>query len=124
MSFAVRDRKFDSGTHVMGIINVTLDSFFAASRAAADEAAERAVRMVRDGAAIIDIGAQSTRPGYTEVDADEEISRFLRPSQKLLTVLRSSSRLLFSETVHNRVQSLPPDLPTELLCGHKPPSLS
>lgn len=63
MSFAVRDRKFDSGTHVMGIINVTPDSFFAASRAAADEAAERAVRMVRDGAAIIDIGAQSTRPG-------------------------------------------------------------
>ena len=46
----------------MGIVNVTTDSFFAASRAAADEAAERAVRMVRDGAAIIDVGAQSTRP--------------------------------------------------------------
>ena len=62
MSFAVRDRRFDSGTHVMGIINVTPDSVFAASRAAADEAAERAVMMVRDGAAIIDIGAQSSRP--------------------------------------------------------------
>ena len=49
MSFEVRGRKFDTGTHVMGIINVTPDSFFAASRTAAEDAAERAVRMVKDG---------------------------------------------------------------------------
>ena len=83
MSFAVRDRRFDSGTHVMGIINVTPDSFFAASRAAADEAAERAVRMVRDGAAIIDIGAQSTRPGAREVSSLEEMSLLLPALEKV-----------------------------------------
>ena len=77
MSFEVRGRKFDTGTHVMGIINVTPDSFFAASRAAAEDAAERAVRMVKDGAAVIDIGAQSTRPGAREVSAIEELSLLL-----------------------------------------------
>lgn len=77
MSFEVRGRKFDTGTHVMGIINVTPDSFFAASRTAAEDAAERAVRMVKDGAAVIDIGAQSTRPGAREVSAIEELSLLL-----------------------------------------------
>ena len=77
MTFRVRGREFASGTHVMGIVNVTTDSFFAASRAAADEAAERAVKMVADGAAIIDIGAQSTRPGAREIGALEEMSLLL-----------------------------------------------
>ena len=57
----------------MAIINLT------PSRVTADNALAAAERAVEEGAELLDIGAQSTRPGYTEVDADEEISRFLRP---------------------------------------------
>ena len=60
----------------MGIVNVTPDSFsdgglrFDAGRAVAD-----AIRMVADGADILDVGGESTRPGARPVDADEEWRR-------------------------------------------------
>lgn len=63
----------------MAIINLTPDSFWQGSRVTADNALAAAERAVEEGAELLDIGAQSTRPGYIEVDADEEISRFLRP---------------------------------------------
>lgn len=72
--FQVRGRTFAGGTHVMGILNVTPDSFFALSRVG-DDISERALQMVRDGAEILDIGGQSTRPGHREVGALEEMSR-------------------------------------------------
>lgn len=74
--FEVRDRRFAGGTHVMGILNVTPDSFFPLSRVG-DDVAERALQMVRDGAEILDIGGQSTRPGHKEVGALEELSRVM-----------------------------------------------
>lgn len=65
-------------TLVMGILNVTPDSFYQASRApAVDQAVERALAMLEEGADIIDIGAESTRPGHTPVDAEEELRRLL-----------------------------------------------
>ncbi|MDE7083027.1 MAG: dihydropteroate synthase [Clostridia bacterium] len=63
----------------MAIINLTPDSFWAGSRTSADKLLFKVEQAVKDGAAIIDLGAQSTRPNYTEVSADEEISRFERP---------------------------------------------
>ena len=63
---------------VMGILNVTPDSFFAASRTSATDAEslrERVRNMLDEGADIIDIGAYSTRPGADEVSADEEMRR-------------------------------------------------
>jgi dihydropteroate synthase len=61
---------------VMGVVNVTPDSFYAGSRAAtAKEAAACAKRMKDEGADIIDIGGQSTRPGSLPVTLQEEISR-------------------------------------------------
>lgn len=72
--FEVRGKVFAGGTHVMGILNVTPDSFYALSRVG-DDVAERALAMVRDGAEILDIGGQSTRPGHKEVGALEELSR-------------------------------------------------
>lgn len=62
---------------VMGIMNATPDSFHAASRVNVDEALRHAERMLADGAAIIDIGGASTRPGAQEVAADEELRRVL-----------------------------------------------
>lgn len=75
----VGGQSFKNRTFVMAIINLTPDSFWVGSRATCDDILFRAERAVKDGAAILDIGAQSTRPGYTEVSADEEIARLEKP---------------------------------------------
>ncbi len=64
---------------VMGILNVTPDSFHDGGRYAdADRAIERGRRMVADGADIVDVGGESTRPGATPVELTIEIRR-IRP---------------------------------------------
>ena len=61
---------------IVGILNVTPDSFFDGGRfTAVDAAVAQAHRLVSEGAAMIDLGGQSTRPGYTEVPVEEEIRR-------------------------------------------------
>jgi dihydropteroate synthase len=63
---------------VMGVLNVTPDSFSDGGRfAAVDAALEHARRMVADGAAIIDVGGESTRPGAADVPVDEELRRVM-----------------------------------------------
>jgi dihydropteroate synthase len=71
------DRVLDlSEPKVMGILNVTPDSFFDGGRYAELQAAlDRVRQMVGDGAAIIDVGGESTRPGSEPVGAAEEIRR-------------------------------------------------
>ncbi|HET7726970.1 MAG TPA: dihydropteroate synthase [Candidatus Limnocylindrales bacterium] len=69
-----------SRTYVMGVLNVTPDSFsgdglLAGSEAGVVRAVDHASRMVADGADILDIGGESTRPGHHPVDADEERRR-------------------------------------------------
>jgi dihydropteroate synthase len=64
------------GVKLVGILNVTPDSFFDGGRwAAPGPAKEQAERMVAEGAAAIDLGGQSTRPGYEEISESEEIAR-------------------------------------------------
>lgn len=58
---------------VMGIVNATPDSFWEKSRCGA----EQALKMIGEGADIIDIGGESTRPGSSYVSAEEEISRIV-----------------------------------------------
>lgn len=66
------------GPIVMGIINLTPDSFYAGSRARAlDEILSRAETMITDGASILDIGGQSTRPKSEKISPEEERSRVL-----------------------------------------------
>lgn len=60
---------------VMGILNTTPDSFYAGSRVQADALLLRAEAMIRDGADILDIGGQSTRPGSKAVPAEVEAER-------------------------------------------------
>jgi len=62
---------------VMGILNATPDSFHAASRVGFDSTLERAERMLEEGAAMLDIGGASSRPGAMEVTTDEELRRVL-----------------------------------------------
>lgn len=60
----------------MGILNVTPDSFFADSRKQSErDIRDRAEQIVREGAAIIDVGAYSSRPGADDVSAKEEMER-------------------------------------------------
>lgn len=75
----IGNKIFENYTFVMAIINLTPDSFFAPSRKDEYNVLKTVESAVKDGAAVIDLGAQSTRPGYTEVSADEEISRLERP---------------------------------------------
>ncbi len=63
---------------VMGILNITPDSFYGSSRTlVADEALRKAERMIAEGAAILDVGGQSTRPGSKEIGAAAEAERVL-----------------------------------------------
>jgi dihydropteroate synthase len=65
-----------STPQVMGILNVTPDSFSDGGEfVAADAALKQALKMVADGAAIIDVGGESTRPGAVIVPVEEEIAR-------------------------------------------------
>lgn len=61
--------------HVMGILNVTPDSFSDGGQHAGDAATAHAQRMVQEGAAMIDVGGESTRPGAETVDPQDEIAR-------------------------------------------------
>lgn len=64
---------------VMGIINITPDSFYAGSRYSTDgEILSAATRMLEDGAAILDVGGYSSRPGAADISAQEESTRVLR----------------------------------------------
>lgn len=75
--------EFNNYTYAMAVINLTPDSFFADSRKNCDNVLYAAEKAINDGASLIDIGAQSARPGYCEVSAEEEISRFEKPLQMI-----------------------------------------
>jgi dihydropteroate synthase len=63
---------------VMGIINATPDSFFPGSRfSESREMLEQVEKMVKEGADVIDVGGQSTRPGSQELSAEEELERVI-----------------------------------------------
>ena len=63
----IGNKSFDNGTHVMAIINLTPDSFWKESRKTCDNVLFAVERAVKEGAAVIDIGAQSSRPNYIEI---------------------------------------------------------
>ncbi len=79
MNIICKDKVLDlSSPKIMGILNVTPDSFSDGGLwNSADKALEHAVTMLNEGAAIIDIGGESTRPGAPTVSEDEELSRVI-----------------------------------------------
>ncbi|MDP9302121.1 MAG: dihydropteroate synthase, partial [Actinomycetota bacterium] len=79
-TWRIGDRAFDcwERTLVMGILNVTPDSFSDGGRFFSEVyAARHAVQMVADGADLIDVGGESTRPGSDLVPVEEELARVL-----------------------------------------------
>ena len=82
-----RGRAFELGerTLIMGVLNVTPDSFSGDGvYGDVEKAVSRASQMIREGADIIDIGGESTRPRAEPVGAEEELKRVLPPLERLL----------------------------------------
>ena len=90
-----KGRLLDFSTpQVMGILNVTPDSFFADSRKQSEaEIAARTEQIVSEGGTIVDVGACSTRPGSTPVDEAEEMERL---RQSLAIVRREAPDVIVS----------------------------
>ena len=73
-----------SQPHVMGILNVTPDSFSDGGlHNQKDQAVAKALEMIADGATVIDVGGESTRPGASVVDVEEEIRRVVPVVEEL-----------------------------------------
>lgn len=76
MRIGSRDFATTGHTYIMGILNVTPDSFSDGGKFnQIDAALKHAEEMIGDGADVIDIGGESTRPGYTKISDEEEIGR-------------------------------------------------
>ena len=88
MQWRCRDRTLDlTRPLVMGILNVTPDSFSDGGRyASIDAALERAVRMVDEGAGIVDVGGESTRPGAAPIPEAAELERVVPVIEGLVAV--------------------------------------
>jgi len=87
---------------VMGILNITPDSFYAGSRLQQEAAwMERAEKMIAEGADILDIGGQSTRPGSERISAGEELTRVIPVLEQLH--IRFPETILSIDTYHSEV---------------------
>jgi dihydropteroate synthase len=92
MKLVLRDRTLDLAVPVvMGVLNVTPDSFFDGGlHAGVDVAVARGVRMADEGAQIVDVGGESTRPGAAPVTAEEEIRRVVPVIEQLVVRIRAA----------------------------------
>ena len=80
---------FSAGCIVMGVLNITLDSFSdGGDFLDTQKAVEQGMKMAEEGAAIIDIGAESTRPGSKAVTAKEQIKRAVPVIEKLAAKIK------------------------------------
>ena len=76
MKIGNREFELEHKTYVMGILNVTPDSFSDGGKyKELDTALFHTKQMIEEGASIIDVGGESTRPGYTKISDEEEIMR-------------------------------------------------
>ena len=81
--------RWGSRTYLMGVVNVTPDSFSGDGIAGdATAAADHAERMAADGAHLIDVGGESTRPGAAPVDADDEMRRVVPAVEAIVRRVR------------------------------------
>jgi dihydropteroate synthase len=97
----MRKLSFGGGTLIMGVINVTPDSFYIGSRVQRrEDAVERALDFEKAGADVVDVSGLSTRPGAEEIDADEETERVI----PVIEGIRKRSDVLISvDTYRSRV---------------------
>jgi dihydropteroate synthase len=94
LTLKIRNHEFVFGqrTYIMGIVNVTPDSFSGDGILDVDTVVKHALSQIEQGADIIDIGGQSTRPGHTPIDSPTEIERVI----PVITKLRSRTDAVIS----------------------------
>ena len=108
LTFGNKKISTDRHAFVMGIVNATPDSFFSKSRGGVDKALE----VLDNGADIIDIGGESTRPGFKEISAQEEIKRI----SPLIKAIRKKSDVVISiDTRKKEVMQAAFDLGADVL---------
>ncbi len=96
----IYDRRATHRTLIMGILNCTPDSFSDGGMFFEhDKAVDHALQMIADGADIIDIGGESTRPGFTPVDEEDEIRRVI----PVFEALKNKNVILSSDTTKPKV---------------------
>ncbi|MCQ2465158.1 MAG: dihydropteroate synthase [Oscillospiraceae bacterium] len=80
----IGNKTFKDHTYIMGILNVTPDSFSDGGKyTTIDNALRQTEKMISEGADIIDVGGESTRPGYTRITVDEETERVCPVIEKI-----------------------------------------
>lgn len=89
MRIGSREFDFNRAVYLMGILNVTPDSFSDGGLTLDPERAlDHALKMQEEGADLVDVGAESTRPGSNPVPADEELKRLLPVLKKIIPRLK------------------------------------
>lgn len=101
LEFDLENRK--KATQLMGIMNITPDSFSDGGKYNLENAVEECRRMVAQGADIIDIGGQSTRPGAETISAEEEISRVVPVIKKIRSEKDLQDVIISIDTFHSAV---------------------
>lgn len=81
------DFRWGQRTYVMGVVNVAPDSFSGDGLRSVDDAVAQARRFVAEGADIIDVGGESTRPDFTPISIEEELGRVLPVVERLVNEL-------------------------------------
>ncbi|KAK1317689.1 hypothetical protein QJS10_CPA05g01079 [Acorus calamus] len=93
-------------THVMGVLNLTPDSFSDGGKYQSVEAAVSQIKkMISEGADIIDIGAQSTRPLAQRISPEEELSRLIPVLDAIQEIPEAEGKLFSIDTFHSEVAS-------------------
>jgi dihydropteroate synthase len=84
LQIGTRAFEWGSRTYVMGIINVSPESFSGDGRSRVADAVRQAERFAAEGADILDVGGQSTRPGFEEVSVAEEVRRVVPVIERIV----------------------------------------
>lgn len=103
LTYEIKRKEFNfSSAYVMGILNVTPDSFSDGGKFLnPDSAAEHGIEMIDEGADIIDVGGESSRPGSESISAQEESKRIMPVIQKIL--LERPNAIISVDTTKNFV---------------------
>ena len=88
--------------HIMGVLNLTPDSFYAGSRAKADDAVPRMEALFAEGADVVDLGACSTRPGSPQPSLEEEWGR-LEPVLKEILRFAQNDKKISIDTYRSEI---------------------
>ena len=85
INFSQLNINFGQRTYIMGILNVTPDSFSdGGDFVLIEKAVNHAKRMINQGADIIDIGGESSRPGHTRITTEEELKRVIPVIERII----------------------------------------